>query len=138
MFSSGFSLEEANVLSYFQLHGSSSSRYAHRGQTISRKYYMERAYREHLCIKTHGCNLKNVHFSLQLVWQLNFKRGNMKDVNRSLYFSDLAICEIWLFPKVKTSIAGNPFHRIQNLSKSINSELYSLSASEYRGYLTYD
>ena len=47
------------------------------------------------------------------------------------YSPDLAPCDFWLFPKIKSGIAGKPFSRIQDLAKAVNSELRSIPQSEY-------
>ncbi|GFR59573.1 transposase [Elysia marginata] len=39
------------------------------------------------------------------------------------YSSDLAPCDIWLFPILKDRLAGRKFDRIQDLTKAVNSEL---------------
>ena len=47
------------------------------------------------------------------------------------YSPDLAPCDFWLFPKVKKSISGRPFSRIQDLARSVHSVLESIPTSEY-------
>ena len=48
------------------------------------------------------------------------------------YSPDLAPCDFWLFPKIKGAIAGKQFHRIQDLARTVNSELRGIPTSEYR------
>lgn len=48
------------------------------------------------------------------------------------YSPDLAPCDFWLFPKLKKGLAGRPFSRIQDLARSVHSELRSIPPSEYR------
>jgi histone-lysine N-methyltransferase SETMAR len=48
------------------------------------------------------------------------------------YSPDLAPCDFWLFPKLKTELAGHVFNRPQDLSKAVNSVLKSIPLSEYR------
>ena len=49
------------------------------------------------------------------------------------YSPDLAICDFWLFPKLKKQLAGKPFSRVQDQAKSVNSELLAIPPFEYRG-----
>ncbi|GFR57821.1 transposase [Elysia marginata] len=39
------------------------------------------------------------------------------------YSPDLALCDFWLFPILKDRLAGRKFDRIQDLTKTVNSEL---------------
>lgn len=48
------------------------------------------------------------------------------------YSPDLASCDFLLFPKIKGAIVGKLFHRIQDLARAANSELWGIPASEYR------
>ena len=48
------------------------------------------------------------------------------------YSPDLATCDFWLFPKIKSAPAGKPFSRIQDLAKVVHSEMRAIPASEYR------
>ena len=48
------------------------------------------------------------------------------------YSPDLAPCDFWLFPKLKSAPAGKPFSRIQDLIKAVHSEMRAIPASEYR------
>ena len=48
------------------------------------------------------------------------------------YSPDLAACDFWLFPKIKSALAGKPFSRIQDLAKAVHSEMRAMPASEYR------
>src|SRR5277367_6987256 len=47
------------------------------------------------------------------------------------YSPDLAPCDFWLFPKLKSAISGRPFSRIQDLARAVHSHLRSVPASEY-------
>jgi histone-lysine N-methyltransferase SETMAR len=49
------------------------------------------------------------------------------------YSPDLAPCDFWLFPRVKSEIAGRPFHRVQDLAKAVHSVLETITTSEYHG-----
>ena len=48
------------------------------------------------------------------------------------YSPDLAPCDFWLFPKIKSKIAGRPFSRIQDLAKAVHSEMRTIPTLEYR------
>ena len=48
------------------------------------------------------------------------------------YSPDLAPCDLWLFPKLKELLAGNKYTRVQDLSKTVNSELRGIPKEEYR------
>ena len=48
------------------------------------------------------------------------------------YSPDLAPCDFWLFPKVKSMIAGKPFARVQDLAKAVYSALATIPQEEYR------
>ena len=49
------------------------------------------------------------------------------------YFPDLTPCGFWLFPKVKKTISGRPFSRIEDLARAFFSELQTIPTSEYAG-----
>ena len=50
------------------------------------------------------------------------------------YSPDLHVapCDFWLFPKIKSTIAGKPFSRIQDLAKSVHVMMRDIPESEYR------
>ena len=47
------------------------------------------------------------------------------------YSPDLAPCDFWLFAKIKNGLAGQQFSRIQDLARTVNSELKRIPSSEY-------
>jgi [histone H3]-lysine36 N-dimethyltransferase SETMAR len=48
------------------------------------------------------------------------------------YSPDLAPLDFWLFPKIKESLSGRSFHRVQDLARAVNSQLRSIPQQEYR------
>ncbi|GFR67978.1 transposase [Elysia marginata] len=49
------------------------------------------------------------------------------------YSPNLAPCDFWLFPILKDRLAGRNFDRIQDLAKSVNSELRTIPEEDYQG-----
>lgn len=47
------------------------------------------------------------------------------------YSPDLAPCDFWLFPTIKSRLAGRKFLRVQDLAKAVNSELRGIPVLEY-------
>ena len=60
------------------------------------------------------------------------EQNNINTVSHPPYSPDLVPCDFWLFPKLKKSIAGKPFSRIQDMAKCVNSELRNIPQNEYR------
>ncbi|GFR66847.1 transposase [Elysia marginata] len=51
------------------------------------------------------------------------------------YSPDLALCDFWLFPILKDSLAERNFDRIQDLAKAVNSQLRTIPEEDYQGML---
>ena len=47
------------------------------------------------------------------------------------YSPDLAPCDIWLFPTLKKRLVGRKFYRMQDLAKSVFSNLRSIPKKDY-------
>ena len=56
-------------------------------------------------------------------------------MEHSPYSPDLAPCDFWLFPKIKSALAGKPFSRTQDLPKAVHS--YLLQNTEKRRLLEF-
>ena len=48
------------------------------------------------------------------------------------YSPDLAILDFWVFPKLKSDLSGINFHRIQDLSKAVRSQLEAYGEKWFR------
>ena len=48
------------------------------------------------------------------------------------YSPDLASCDFWPFPKVKSALAGKHFSKIQDLAQAVHAEMRAVPASEYQ------
>ena len=48
------------------------------------------------------------------------------------YSPDLASCDFWPFPKVKSALAGKHFSKIQDLAQAVHAEMRAIPASEYQ------
>ena len=48
------------------------------------------------------------------------------------YSPDLASCDFWPFPKVKSALAGKHFSKIQDLAQAVHTEMRAIPASEYQ------
>ncbi|GFR87999.1 transposase [Elysia marginata] len=49
------------------------------------------------------------------------------------YSPDFAPCDFWLFPILKDRLAGRKFGRVQDLAKTVNSDLRTIPEEDYQG-----
>lgn len=111
------------------------------GSTVTAKYYTETVLpavleeRRQRARTRHGARLLLHHDNAAphtaAATQAFLEQQGVQLLPHPPYSPDLAPCDFWLFPKVKSAISGRPFSRIQDLARAVKSELERLPASEY-------
>ena len=117
--------------------------YAPEGQTINKEYYLEVLRRLRDAVQRKQPDMwtgKN--------WQLQTGRtapahsahvikgflakNNMVLVRQPPYSPDLAPCDFWLFPKLKTTLKGTQFQSRKDIMKKTTAELRSIPKEEFK------
>jgi hypothetical protein len=65
------------------------------------------------------------------VWEFLAKKLIMK-LNHPPYLPDLAACDFWLFPKLKTALKGHRFSDIAEIQGHVTTILQSIQEEEFQ------
>ncbi len=127
---------------FFDSNGIVHHEYAQAGQTINKEYYLEvmRHLRDAVRRKRpkmwaaqnwqlHHDNAP-AHFAHLI--QTYLAKNNTPLVRHPPYSPDMASCDFWLFPKLKTTLKGKRFESREEIMKKTTAELYSIPKSTFQ------
>jgi len=128
---------------FFDLDGIVRAEFVPRNTTVNSEYYkglLERL-RNYVCRKRpekwansfilHHDNVP-CHTSL-LVWPF-LSNKNITVCPHPPYLPDLALCDFWLFPKVKMTMKGKCFELIQDIEAATTVELKTFTKEDFQNY----
>ena len=129
-------------LFFFYSRGIVHHEHAPEGQTINKEYYLQvlRRLREAVRRKwpdMWGAKNFQLHHDNVLAHSAHvihaFQVKNcMPLVGQAPHFPDLAPCDFWLFPKLKTILKGRRFHSREDIMKKSTEELGSIPEEEFK------
>ena len=120
---------------FFDSRGIVHHEYAPEGQTTNKEYYLQvlcrlreavrRKRPDMWAAKNFQLHLNNALGHSAHVIQAFLAKNSMSLVRHAPYSSDLAPCDFWLFPKLKTILKGRRFHS-EDIMKKPTEELGSI------------
>ena len=127
---------------FFDFRGIVHHGYAPEGQTINKEYYLQvlRCLRETVrrkrpdmwAAKNFQLHHDNAPAHSAHVIHAFLAKNSMSLVRQAPYSSDLARCDFWLFPKLKTILKGRRFQSRENTMKKSTEELGSIPEEEFK------
>ena len=133
---------QGNVDMFFDSNGIVHHEYAPAGQTINKEYYLE--VMRHL---RDAVRRKRPEMWAAQNWQLHhdnapahsahliqayLAKNNTPLVRHPPYSPDMAPCDFWLFPKLKTTLKGKRFESREEIMRKTTAELYSIPKSTFQ------
>ena len=113
------------------------------GQTVNKEYYVEvlREFRKRFCwkrptlFKSGQWHFQQdnalVHHSI-LVTDYLTKMG-IKTVLHPLYSPDIALCDFWLFPKLKEKLRACRYETIEKMKEAVMKVIDTLTQEDFHG-----
>ena len=115
--------------------------YAPEGQIINKEYYLEilrhlrdavRRKRPNMwAAKNFQLHHDNAPAHSAHVVQAFLAKNSMPLIRQAPYSPDLAPCDFWLFPKLKTTLKGRRFQSREDIMKKATEELQSIPGEEF-------
>ena len=127
---------------FFDSRGIVHHEYAPEGQTINKEYYLQV-----LCRLCEAVRRKQLDMWAAKNFQLHhdnapthsahvihafLAKNSLPIVRQAPYSPDLAPCDFWLFPKLKTILKGRRFQSREDIMKKLTEELGSILEEEFK------
>lgn len=130
------------LIVFFDYKGIVHHEYAPSGQTVNKEYYIEVLRRLRDAIRRrrpdlHASGQWQLHHdnapahSAQLVQQFLAKH-NIPQVRQPPYSPDLAPCDFFLFPKIKSHLKGRRFQDVGEIKENATRQLHTISEDEFQ------
>ena len=126
---------------FFDSRGIVHHEYAPEGQTINKEYYLEILRRLRDTVRRKRPNMwaaknfqlhhDNAPAHSAHVVQAFLAKNSMPLIRQAPYSPDLAPCDFWLFPKLKTTLNGRRFQSREDIMKKATEELQSIPGEEF-------
>ena len=126
---------------FFDSRGIVHHEYAPEGQTINKEYYLEILRRLRDAVRRKRPNMwaaknfqlhhDNAPAHSAHVVQAFLAKNSMPLIRQAPYSPDLAPCDFWLFPKLKTTLKGRRFQSREDIMKKATEELQSIPGEEF-------
>ena len=127
---------------YFGSRGVGHHEYAPQGQNINKEYYLEVLRRVRNAVRRKGPDLWaagtwQLHHdnapahSSQLI-QTFLVKHNIYVVRQVSYSPDMAPCDFWLFPHLKTQLKGTRFESRYHIIRNTTAKLYSIRKAAFQ------
>ena len=127
---------QGHVDVFFDSHGVVHHEYAPQGQTIRKEYYQEVLRRLHDAVRH-----KQLDLWAEKSWQLHhdnapahsahviqtfLAKHNIPVVRQAPYSPDMALCDFWLFPKLKMTLKGTRFESREDIMQNLTNQLNTI------------
>ncbi|BFZ02340.1 hypothetical protein BsWGS_05379 [Bradybaena similaris] len=130
------------LIVFFDYKGIVHHEYAPSGQTVNKEYYIEVLRRLRDAVRRrrpdlHASGQWQLHHdnapahSAQLVQQFLAKH-NIPQVRQPPYSPDLAPCDFFLFPKIKSHLKGRRFQDVGEIKENATRQLHTISEDEFQ------
>ncbi|KAJ4426640.1 hypothetical protein ANN_26438 [Periplaneta americana] len=127
---------------FFDVRGIVHHEYAPEGQTVTKEYYHDVLRRLHDAVRRKRPDMwmaNNWHLhhdnapahSSQLIHTFLAKHG-ITTVRQPPYSPDLAPCDFWLFPKLKTPLKGSRFESREEIMRNATTELNTIPKEDFQ------